>query len=94
MLRAFPSVVIENLRPLVDRLRELYGEYVHEVILVDDNSTDSTRSVIESLRPEDVRLVVEPTEDGPASPRLSLPPATQGRVELVSTTPTQFNFDR
>ncbi|HVF44717.1 MAG TPA: CdaR family protein [Pyrinomonadaceae bacterium] len=52
------------------------------------------RSVIESLRPEDVRLVVEPTEDGPAAPRLSLPPNAQGRVELVSTTPTHFGFDR
>jgi YbbR domain-containing protein len=52
------------------------------------------RSIVESLKPEDVRLVVEPTENGPAPPRLSLPPAAQGRVELVSTTPTQFNFDR
>jgi YbbR domain-containing protein len=52
------------------------------------------RSVVESLRPEDVRLVVEPREDGPAPPRLSLPAAAQGRVELVSTSPAQFNFDR
>jgi YbbR domain-containing protein len=52
------------------------------------------RSIVETLRPDDVRLVVEPTEGGPAAPRLSLPPATQGRVELVSTTPTQFSFDR
>jgi len=52
------------------------------------------RSVVEALRPEDVRLVVEPTEDGPASPRLSLPPDAQGRVELVSTTPSHFGFER
>jgi YbbR domain-containing protein len=52
------------------------------------------RSIVETLKPEDVRLVVEPSESGRAAPRLSLPPATQGRVELVSTTPTQFNFDR
>lgn len=52
------------------------------------------RSVIESLKPEDVRLVIEPTEDGPSAPRLSLPPGAQGRVELVSTTPSQFGFDR
>lgn len=52
------------------------------------------RTVIEALRPEDVRLVAEPTEGGPAVPRLSLPPAAQGRVELVSTTPAQFGFQR
>lgn len=52
------------------------------------------RSLVESLRPEDVRLVVEPTADGPAPPRLSLPPNAQGRVELVSTTPSHFGFDR
>jgi hypothetical protein len=52
------------------------------------------RSVVESLKPEDVRLVVEPTEDGPAAPRLSLPPSAQGRVELISTSPSQFSFDR
>lgn len=52
------------------------------------------RSVIAALRPEDVRLVIEPTEDGPAPPRLSLPPNAQGRVELVTSTPSQFGFDR
>jgi YbbR domain-containing protein len=52
------------------------------------------RSIVEALRPEDVRLVVEPAEGGPSAPRLSLPPAAQGRVELVSTTPAQFGFDR
>jgi YbbR domain-containing protein len=52
------------------------------------------RSVVEALRPEDVRLVVEPTENGPSAPRLSLPPDVQGRVELVSTAPSSFDFDR
>lgn len=52
------------------------------------------RSIVEALRPEDVRLVVEPTENGPSAPQLSLPPNAQGRVELVSTTPAQFSFDR
>jgi hypothetical protein len=52
------------------------------------------RSIVEALRPEDVRLVVDPSEDGAVAPRLSLPPPAQGRVELVSTTPTQFSFDR
>lgn len=52
------------------------------------------RSIVDALRPEDVRLVVEPTENGPSAPQLSLPPNAQGRVALVSTTPTQFSFDR
>lgn len=52
------------------------------------------RSIVDSLKPEDVRLVVEPTEDGPAPPRLSLPPGAQGRVELVSTSPSHFGLDR
>ena len=52
------------------------------------------RTIVEALRPEDVRLIVEPSENGPAEPRLLLPPAAQGRVELVSTTPTHFSFDR
>lgn len=52
------------------------------------------RSIVDALRPEDVRLVVEQTENGPSAPQLSLPPNAQGRVTLVSTTPTQFSFDR
>jgi len=52
------------------------------------------RSIVDALRPEDVRLVVEPTENGPSAPQLSLPPGAQGRVTLVNTTPTQFSFDR
>jgi hypothetical protein len=52
------------------------------------------RSVVDALRPEDVRLVAEPADGGPAAPRLALPPSAQGRVELISTTPAQFGSDR
>jgi 2-polyprenyl-3-methyl-5-hydroxy-6-metoxy-1,4-benzoquinol methylase len=38
-----------NLGPLVTELMKFYDEYLYEIILVDDNSTDSTKEVIESL---------------------------------------------
>ncbi|MDT5296732.1 MAG: hypothetical protein QOJ76_3612, partial [Acidobacteriota bacterium] len=52
------------------------------------------RTLVESLRPEDVRLVVEVAEDGTTAPRLSLPPAAAGRVELASTTPAAFAVNK
>jgi YbbR domain-containing protein len=52
------------------------------------------RSVVEALRPEDVHLVVTPAGDGRPSARLTLPPSAQGRVELVSTSPSEFTFNR
>ena len=52
------------------------------------------RSVVDALRPEEVRLVVELGEDGRPAPRLVLPPAAQGRVTLVNTTPGAFALDR
>jgi len=54
-LRGAVSVVIPchneelNIESLVTRLEQLFGEYVHEIILVDDNSTDGSRAVIERL---------------------------------------------
>jgi dolichol-phosphate mannosyltransferase len=45
-----------NVRPLITRLRELYDDYLHEIILVDDNSTDGTREVILTLAAEDPRV--------------------------------------
>jgi YbbR domain-containing protein len=52
------------------------------------------RSVVEGLRPEDVRLLVAPAEGGAARPRLILPPGAQGRVELVNTNPSEFTPHR
>ena len=52
------------------------------------------RSVVEALRPEDVRLVVEAAEDGRPASRLLLPPTAQGRVEIVNTNLPEFAFNR
>ena len=45
-----------NVEPLVLRLKKLFGEYIHEIILVDDNSTDGTREVIERLAVQDTSI--------------------------------------
>ncbi len=58
-LRDSVSVVVPcfneemNVEPLVAGLRAHYGDYIHQIVLVDDNSTDRTRAVIESLAKED-----------------------------------------
>jgi YbbR domain-containing protein len=52
------------------------------------------RSVVESLKPDDLKIVVEVGEDGGLVPRLAVPPTAAGRVELVSTTPANFTINR
>ena len=42
-----------NIEPLITRLKGFFGEYIHEIIPVDDNSRDSTREVIQRLADED-----------------------------------------
>jgi SAM-dependent methyltransferase len=57
-LRHAVSVVVPchneemNVRRLVSRILGLYGDYVHEIILVDDNSSDGTAGVIRALASE------------------------------------------
>jgi dolichol-phosphate mannosyltransferase len=61
-LRGAVSVVIPchneemNVGPLIERILELYGGYLHEVIPVDDCSTDRTREVIAALALQDARI--------------------------------------
>ena len=58
-LRKAISVVIPchneemNIEPLIDQIKKFYGEYIHEIIPVDDNSQDNTAEVIRRLAAED-----------------------------------------
>jgi hypothetical protein len=45
-----------NVEPLVRRLLNLFGDYIHEIVLVDDNSTDDTRAVMAALAAEIPRV--------------------------------------
>ena len=45
-----------NVEPLVIGLCELFDEYIHEIILVDDNSTDHTAEIIRELTKRDPRV--------------------------------------
>ncbi len=62
MLRRAVSIVIPcrneeaNVAVLIPRLLALYGEYIHELIPVDDGSTDATREVIASLAAQEPRV--------------------------------------
>jgi SAM-dependent methyltransferase len=58
-LRNAVSVVIPchneemNMEPLISQLKSFYGEYIHEIIPVDDNSQDNTAEVIRQLANDD-----------------------------------------
>ena len=61
-LRGAISVVIPchneeaNLEPLINRLRDHFDPYIHEIIPVDDNSRDSTAEVMRQLAKDDPRI--------------------------------------
>ncbi|MGL5063907.1 MAG: glycosyltransferase family 2 protein, partial [Microcoleus sp.] len=61
-LRGAVSVVVPchneemNIEPLVSRLLGFYGDYIHEIVLVDDNSKDGTSEVMKKLASEDARI--------------------------------------
>jgi SAM-dependent methyltransferase len=45
-----------NIAPLVDALTAMYGEYIYEIILVNDNSTDCTAGAIRAAARKDPRV--------------------------------------
>lgn len=51
---------VENLRPLLDEIRETFGsrDLDYEIVFVDDGSSDGSFSVLQALAQEDGRVVV------------------------------------
>lgn len=47
-------------------------------------------SLLESLRAEDVSLILEPGDQNSLVPRLLLPPGMDGQIELLATEPARF----
>ena len=47
-----------NIVPLVENVRGYYDDYIHEIVLVDDNSRDRTAEIGETLGKEDPRIKV------------------------------------
>ena len=45
-----------NVNPLVEKLLLMYGDYVHEIIIVNDNSTDRTADVAREISKREPRV--------------------------------------
>lgn len=47
-----------NVGPMIDALRQMYDDYIHEIIVVNDNSTDRTDAVSREMAKYDARIKV------------------------------------
>jgi dolichol-phosphate mannosyltransferase len=47
-----------NLGPLIAALKQMYDDYIHEIVIVDDNSTDDTSKVAHDLAQVDTRAAL------------------------------------
>jgi YbbR domain-containing protein len=52
------------------------------------------RSIVEALKQEELRVLVDVGPEGSVAPRLVLPRVAEGRVELLSVSPSQFTLER
>lgn len=52
----------DNIPSLVENLLACYGDYIHEIILVDDNSRDHTAEIVTHLEKKDNRVRLIPRE--------------------------------
>jgi dolichol-phosphate mannosyltransferase len=89
-LRDSTSVVVPchdeaaNVRTLVEALLRSYDEYIHEIVIVDDHSTDGTADVVRALAVDEprVRLVVNESSPGVGSALRKGYAAANGRYIL------------